>query len=442
MKIPIIVAIALLLTCSGRSVASDDTAKAGSSTTAHTSIWDVSNYSGFATGRGYLPAYPAQKDFTNYPAFSWDKVPRWLAVRSTAPLGPAQLRNLADHYQIVMFEKSNSQGQGSTEAGTRWAARELKQLNPAIKTLFYWNTVVFYGGYAANAAFRPDDWCEYTLKADGTKEYRLIRDRLRTFNHDVPAMQQWWLDTALGMVRDANIDGLLLDKVGGGGESLVNERDELKGSSSYVNTLIELSRRMPGGKLLLGNTLRNERPNGNREIMRISNGSYLERWRLPARGTKPRQSEAEAICVSIQLMREALAKGKIIMLQSGPLADEATVTDGTASGRFASGVDFPLAVFLIAAEEHAYFSYQGSVNALDAQWKWDSSDIEKLNRPLGRPLGKPGKNGHVFTRSFEHVDVRVNVETKQTWFNYNDARAKPSTEPNLRRLISISGGER
>jgi len=391
--------------------------------------WDLSDYSGFATGKSYITPYPAQTDFTNYPAFSWEKVPRWLAVRSKDALAPEQVESIASRYQVVMMEKANAQGKASTEEGIRWAARELKKRNPAIKVFFYWNTVVYYEGYAANAAYQSDEWSEYTRRADGTKEYRLIRGKLRTFNHDIPEMQKWWVDTALGMAADPNIDGVFLDKVGGGDKSLVDADGNLKAPSNYVNSLIQLSLRMPKGKLLVGNTLRNERPNGNREIMRITSGSYFERWRLPARGTQPRQTEAEAICVTIQLMREALSKGKIIMLQSGPLADEAVAADGTASAQFAAGVDFPLAVFLIAAEKYAYFSYQGSVNALDAQWKWDSSDLETLNRPLGRPLGDPVKKGYAYTRSFEHVDVSLNVETKQTHFNWHDAAAKPSVPP-------------
>jgi hypothetical protein len=39
--------------------------------------------------------------------------------------------------------------------------------------------------------------------------------------------------------------------------------------------------------------------------------------------------------------------------------------------------------------------------------------MPEFNRPLGTPLGPPLKVGHEYTRSFEHVDVWVNVETKQ-----------------------------
>jgi hypothetical protein len=43
-------------------------------------------------------------------------------------------------------------------------------------------------------------------------------------------------------------------------------------------------------------------------------GSYLERWDIASR----EQANADAIAVSIQLMKEALPKGKMINLQTNP----------------------------------------------------------------------------------------------------------------------------
>jgi hypothetical protein len=39
--------------------------------------------------------------------------------------------------------------------------------------------------------------------------------------------------------------------------------------------------------------------------------------------------------------------------------------------------------------------------------------VAELTRPIGPPLGPPRKNGYEYTRSFEHVDVRLNVETNE-----------------------------
>jgi len=36
------------------------------------------------------------------------------------------------------------------------------------------------------------------------------------------------------------------------------------------------------------------------------------------------------------------------------------------------------------------------------------------SKPLGEPLGPPVRDGYVYTHSYEHVDVWVDVSTKET----------------------------
>ena len=377
---------------------------------------EIGDYSDDPTGPGYLDPYSVQTDFTNYPDFSWDSVPRWLAVRDNNGYTTAAIESIANNYQIVMLEKSNQNGQGNTEAGAIKAASDLKAINPNIKALYYWNTVVYYGGYEANGTYNSDDWSRYTENEDGTRTYELIRGIYRKFNPSVPELREWWINSALNVLNDpvgsTVIDGIFLDKVSGGGKPLIDEDGEYV--SDYVNMVHSLWEQMPADKLLTGNTLRNENTNGDRSMMEIMEGSYLERWKLPFKGSNPEQSTADAICMTIQLMREALARGKIIMLQSGPIGFTEVDDDSGAlfdnADAFAEAVDFPLGVFLICAAENAYFSYQNGVNANDDTWKWDSSSVDVLSRPLGAPLGDPLKEGYVYTRSYEHADVWVDVE--------------------------------
>ncbi|VGO12223.1 hypothetical protein PDESU_00774 [Pontiella desulfatans] len=391
-------------------------------------VWDVSDYSEDPTGPQYIDPYPAQTNFASYPEFSWDTVPRWLALRSTTALEEYKVESVADHYQIVMLEKANKQGFTYIEDGIVNVSTRLKALNPNIRTLFYRNTVVHYGGYESDAGYDSDAWSQYTIGDDGTTNYTLIRNIYRMYNASIPELREWWLDAALSIFDDpdgmANVDGIFLDKVGGGGAPLIDGEGNF--ASDYVEMLYTLRQQMPANKLLTGNTLRNENKNGDREMMSIMQGSYLERWRLPDASSNPAQTVADATCVTIQLMREALSLGKIIMLQSGPIGfTEVENDDGelfTDQEAFAAAVDVALAIFLIAAEENAYFSYQNTVNALDDDWKWDSSFIEELNRPLGKPLGDPVKDGYVYTRSYEHVDVWVNVETLEAVLDWDPER--------------------
>ena len=54
-------------------------------------------------------------------------------------------------------------------------------------------------------------------------------------------------------------------------------------------------------------------------------------------------------------------------------------------------------------------NFNTGVQADCESWRWDSSEmgLDEFDRPLGRPLGPPIKSGHVFSRHFEHVSVRV-----------------------------------
>jgi hypothetical protein len=378
---------------------------------------DLSNYSGFAgVGPTYTAEYPDQVPGPDFPEFSWDTVPRWLAVRNRDPFSNEQVSSIATNYQLVMLEKSNQQGHATTEAGVLDVAGRIKAVNPFIKTLFYWNARIHYGNYAANVEYEPNAWEWSTLEVtDGVTNIYLFKDKYYWHDFSAAGMRDWWVDTALDMVTNDVIDGVFIDAIN-------KTPSEAEGAlytngvpaTDYMLMADALAQNMPSNKLLIANALRNEAPNGHRTHMTYLDGSYLERWDFPMSGTS--QSDADAIAVSIQLMREALSKGKMINLQSGPPDG-----DDSTQGHLAEHVDFPLAVFLIVAETNAYFSYQGGVNGLDSSWLWDTSWLEEFNRPLGAPLGDPVRNGYVYTRSYEYVDVWVDIETREVVLDWRSA---------------------
>ena len=395
-----------------------------------TSVWDVTDYSGFKTGYQYLDTYPEETDVSNYPDFSWDKVPRWLAIRDNSPYTDYDIKAIANNYQMVMLEKANMQGMESTEAGTLSAAQRMKAVNPNIKTLFYWNSWINYGGYTANVEYDKNDWAwsNHTIDFNGNEIIYKFKDWYNTYNYSSPGLRKWWVKTALEMVKNNAIDGVFIDKV--------SAKDPYEGpffidgepATDYIRMLDSLSQALPAGKLFFGNTLRNSRWNGNRENMRYSHGSYLEGWAGPYDGNVPAQTEADAISVSIQLMREALLKRKIINFQTDAgnspfvtVPPESERSENNMKSFYRAAVQFPLAVFLIVADTSAYFSFQNSVTTARPDWEWNSSFIDEFHRPLGKPLGAPVRNGYIYTRSYEKVNVWVNVETKEariTWTDY------------------------
>ena len=70
--------------------------------------------------------------------------------------------------------------------------------------------------------------------------------------------------------------------------------------------------------------------------------------------------------------------------------------------------DFLLGAFLVVASERSYVSLGKGFYGPNTSFPW----FDAYDRPLGRPLGPLAVHSRaqgVFTRSFEHLDVAVNV---------------------------------
>ena len=422
----------------------------GSAQTTFSQVWDASNYSEYKTAGQYLDAYPDQQSFANFPEFSWDKVARWTILRSNDPFDSIDIKGIAEDFQVIVMEKANSQGFSYVEDGSIRAGERLKAVNPKLKTFFYWNTVINYGGYEANKEFEPNawDWCQMTQGSDGLDTFSLIRDRLRMFDSEVPELREWWVRTAVNMASSPAIDGIFIDKVGDFDGAFFDEDGEP--STNYIRMLDSLDKSLPDSSLYIGNTIRNERWNGNREQMRYQDGSYLERQEFVYRGSG--QTEVEARVVNLQLMREMATKGKMVFWRLGPSHSHVEVptvqTEENMIQYYKDAVEFPLAMHLISAEKYTYFGYLGTVDATQDKYMYLTDYIPELNRPLGEPLGPPTKEGYIFTRSFEYVDVWLNMETEECKLTWRDPVPEPgltltgfSTYPNSLTVKTKGNGQ-
>ncbi|MEI6891522.1 MAG: putative glycoside hydrolase [Pontiella sp.] len=373
---------------------------------AGSNVWNVTDYSDYVVGPLMADEYPAQASTSNFPSFSWDTVPQWLIVRKKSAYTDDEIRSMAMNYNLIVWEKANAAGFNSIEEGILDTATRIRAVEPATKNIFYLNSYIHYFGYAANAAYESYEWewSNHTTDTNGNEVLYYHKDLYLTHNYAVADLRDWWVNTQVGMATYDVIDGVFIDKVVQSIPSIYDDYGEP--ISDYAAMLDQLNQALPEGKLCLGNTLRNERNYAGRAYMEVQDGSYFERWSLPNGAAIPAQSEAEAVAVTLQLLREGVSKGKIMLLKSvGSTASEEA---------FADGIDYALALFLIAAETNAYFAYQSTVDATDDQWKWDGHWVPELNYPLGAPLGDPIKNGFIYTRSYEHVDVWVDLETKET----------------------------
>ncbi|MCX7013819.1 MAG: putative glycoside hydrolase [Candidatus Sumerlaeota bacterium] len=79
-----------------------------------------------------------------------------------------------------------------------------------------------------------------------------------------------------------------------------------------------------------------------------------------------------------------------------------------------------LAYYLIIAEKYSYFRYQPEKALNMPLYVNDPTElVEELTRPIGPPFGPPKKNGYEYTRSFEHVNVWLNVETNESRLDWH-----------------------
>ncbi len=370
--------------------------------------WDPTDYSYYTIGPYMLDEYPAQQDFTNYPDFSWDIVPRWLIARKHIPWTQDEIEAMANNYPLIVWEKANPAGFDTVEQGIIDTSTRVKAINPSVKCIFYRNSGMHYTGYASDATYNAWEYGRKTTDDDGNEVLYLQNGRWM-YDHDVAAMRHWWVyDAGLPTILNDVIDGVFYDKCGWGDYIFDEQGNPV---SNYIDMLTTLGSHLPPGKLVMGNTLRNERGNGSRDLMRILQGSYLERWMLGQGGKG--QTRADAICVSMQLMLEATHKGKIILFRTGE--------NSAASTREEMEADMPfhLALYLMVAGPYSYYAYQDHVAAHTEDYHWETTWMPEFNRPLGEPLTQALKDGYVYSRSFEHLDVRVDVEAEETFFAWD-----------------------
>ena len=347
-------------------------------------IKDLDSYSEFDNGYRYRGDYPFQTSQEHYPRFSWDKIPRYINFRKNTPFTSDEIKSIATNnylswYGLYAKEKILAM------------AKSIKSYNPNYKMILYWNS---YGYWGEEIDSFDEGWLKHTLDANGNRVYEYDKSgNRRLYNHTIPEMREWWINYAMDMNAESLIDGVFSD-------ATRTPEDTL-----HSQMIMQLAESLPVDSLKMGNFLRQRDVNGNRWRMDYQDGSYLENVHSGPNW----QDKHETIIVSMQLAREALWKGKLVMWNGSPMncAPPCKVTQDAMS----EYIKPTLAEYLVIAEEYAYYSFNLSPNADLDRWKWDTSSMEEFDRPLGKPLGPPVRMGNKFTRHFEHVSVMLDTET-------------------------------
>lgn len=389
---------------------------------------EVGDYSHYPTGPTHRKEYAPASNI-RYPDWSWDTLPMRAGVQSQSPLPDEAAKLIAASYPVVALGGRNTYGTKSVEEGVRVTAAKLKSYNPRVHTGTYKNAGLHHDRTAANAHFDEKEWTLYDLDQNGKRRYDKIRNWYR-YNHNHPEMRKWWSDWCVARLQDPNIDSIFIDKATGGDNALQFYEGGVIEGNNRQKSYVSIRRRLPKGDILTGNVLRSSRLGGSRELMHIFNSSYSEGWKHGSGAGLVVMSRAEAAAASIQLFREASVKGMMVQPNHGNL-NHFCLSSDEAQGMIDEGrrdevidiireeIQLPLAYHLIYVNPYSYFGFQVSKNTSHDKLLWHTKAyIEEFRHPLGKPLGPPVRNGYIFTRSFEHVDVWLNVETEEcrmTW---------------------------
>ena len=351
------------------------------------------------------------------PTFSWDSLPLYVHIRKDTAFTDEEIEHLAT-FPLITFEKATGHTDaGSVEAGTLKAARAVKKINPDTKILYYRNVIVHYPGYAANG--RLDIPGAYLVGADGND--KLIRNKVQAYDLSNKVLRDWWIDAVKDVCSDPSIDGVFLDGVVKIIEpaflkGVIGEEKKAAELAGYVTMMADTRKMLGPQKLMLANILRARFSDSGLSYIRALDGSYIEGFE-GAVG----MSRIDYVAQGIRDFQKSAREGYIVAY-TGKLgrnlqdADEAPRSAAGNNNRVRQGrnaqnlFDYQLAIFLTCAEKYSYFYLKDGYDAKQSN-TWLTRRVE-YDRPVGAPKGPAVRDGYTYTREFEHVSVKLDIENE------------------------------
>ncbi len=343
------------------------------------------------------------------PPFRWDRVPVYAHVgKSSGDFTAEELDFLAKHFDFITIEKGQAARKyGNTEEGFAVAARQIKKRNPDAKVLFYWNASLDSStvrwGYKAAKTLPADG---YLLDRDGKPVLR--RKTVPNYDQRRADVRDWWSDAAATAVREYGADGIFADAMGDPPKYNLRTLDEqtvVDLRAARLAMMEETRRKIGSDKLIVYNGLMRE----NREkLLRVTDGAMIEHF-----GHFNTGSSKEAIAEAIETIQATGGDGKIVLVKAWPgfsfREEEMMMKPSGELARLAKErITFPLACFLVAAQEHCYFCYTWGYREKLGTFQWYS----EFDKPLGPPQGDTKREGWTFEREFAQASVFVDLETK------------------------------
>ena len=372
--------------------------------------------------------YPEQEFTDHFPDFSWDTVPTWTRFRKNAnvipdankkpwnfnsgPWNDDEIESIARNNFISWYGLNTPDHVEET-----W--ERIKEKDPSHKTMYYWNAESFWG---VSGIGLKDEYL--TVGKVGTGGRKL-------YDHSNPEMREWWLSHGLEMSQNQYSNGVFTDNTIS--RECDNQACDLEATDKSI-MVRDLAENVPDNVLDIGNYLRQMIDGGNRFRMEYADGSYFENTHF----SPGNQNDLEGIIVSMQLAREASWKKKVVMwtgsrrncgcgFNNPAVPFCSTIFEKDCIPQYCNGFvqteegeeptallnnDFEIALaeFLMIVERWSYANFNISPDASCETWRWDWSQLDLFNKPLGQPLGPPLKSGHTFSRHFEHLSVKISLK--------------------------------
>ncbi len=345
-----------------------------------------------------------------WPEFSWDTVPLYLHFGNVDGLSDKDVAVAAEMADLICLEKGHGRNvHGTTEKGIEFDAVRLKEANPNIKVLYYWNAFLDYSMYDAHEVYdsNPDWWLK---KMDGSLDKK--NGKIRRYDLSNPDVRDWWTDEARRAIIEGSCDGVFMDAF-----PQVDSTANIKlwGEEKYdaiqegLISLLKSTREKCGSNaLIMYNGIRNtDTKNFGMQYIEYADSAIVEHF------DQFHSRSKEAIAQDIADIVEAGKRGKLVAVKGWPNFNftQKKVREVEHSKLLKEARDeitFPLACFLVAAQRYSYFSYSWGYRAGHG----NLDTYPELKKPLGKPAGQAVREGWIYTRSFEHADVWVDLESR------------------------------
>ena len=360
------------------------------------------------------------------PEFSWDKMPLYMHLRKSTAFTNKEVKYIAKHPLITFEKTTGSKTYGSTEKGTIKAAEAVKKINPNATILYYKNVVINWGGYKEDEDFLYQ-YPEALLVNNKGQKAVMPNGRTGFFDISQDYVRDYWLKHVEKVSDNPFIDGVFLDAnikvlVPVFFNSRVGEVKQKAIKSGYLSMMADLESQIGEDNLLLANILRvrPEFEDSGREYLKFFDGSYLEGFERGHTST----TYEDYLAKGIKAVQKSAREGNVIAMSLGIGKGLKNAEEGIDDARkkvnidedFAKRLDYLLAIFLVCAEEYSYiYPHDGYAVASSAVWLKTFPQYEKK---LGAPKGYAKREGYIYTRSFEHLDVWLDIENQTAQLNW------------------------